>query len=499
MLSPTNELLLLAPDIPEEYMLDTDDIDSIYISQRYLLLMLAQLRNGGNAQIVMYDTPELQELLTLYLGQWIITDAEFTIIRENMLLVPSEHYTPTWYITWRVYNWGEYIKSKGEYLEYETQAVSREVTALLENLGRFSGDIRIKGYKVTSAMHHVRNLIQQINPGKSVIISDVEDALLAKRLWWKSFLHNGYFTEDEKKSYWIPSGEFIWHSEWQVGLIQAIDKLRGKWIYKFACKPVFAASGEWILLLWNEEAINSFISEYAFPFWDIILEELIELSPLSKVIAELWDDPLSLSVQFQNGKLMGQPTIQITHNWEFQGNIRISKKTTEEKGLDNLISSIYSTSDHMIKRLWLTWSGGFDYLVNTSGTPYFIDPNLWRDTWALPLRTFDKIFWREDQDIMFVKLPAHGIKSLNAFKDVLHEVWVPLFSTKTNIGVAPMTFVSERHLSAVIISDNINVLWNWYEKVKNKLLEAKGTDTSIWRLIATTQWKVLYTTLHWKL
>ena len=265
--------------------------------------------------------------------------------------------------------------------------------------------------------------------------------------------------------YWIPNGSFIKHSDWKRGLVKAINELKKKWVHFYACKPVFAASWEWITLLRNEGEIDEFISGYNFPFWDIVLEELIDLASLSIVIPELWDDPLSLSVQFQDGKLMWQPTVQITHNWEFQGNIRLSRTSIKGKDLDNLTSTIYARSEQMIEKLCLTWSWWFDYLISKDGSSYFIDPNLWRDTWALPLRTFDRIFWSEEQDIMFVKLPAHWIKSLEEFEKYASDAWVPIFSADTNIGILPTTFISERHLSVIIVADKITQLWNWYEKI----------------------------------
>ncbi len=496
MTNSGNEHLLLTPDIPEEYILDTDDIDSIYIAQRYLLQMLAHLRSGGSANITVYDTPELDQLLNLYRKQWLITESEHNRMQDNMLLIPPEHYTPTWYITGRTYDWGKYVDSRWGLLEYQSWSISKEVRLLLGSLGNFPGWIRIKWYKVTNAMMRFKELIEEINPNTQTVISDVNDSILAKELWWKSFLHDWYFTDGEKKAYWIPEGSFIKHSEWTLGLANAISGLKKKWIFSYACKPVLAASWEWIILLRSDSELSDFISGYTFPFWDIVLEELIDLASLSVVIPELWEDPLSLSVQFQDGKLMWQPTVQITHNWEFQGNIRMSRSTIKEKNLDNLTSIIYTRSERMIDRLWLTWSWWFDYLISKAGTPYFIDPNLWRDTWALPLRTFDKIFWSEEQNVMFVKLPAHWVKDLEEFQKYANEAWVQIFSADTNRGIIPTTFISERHLSVIIVADEITQLWSWYEKIQTKLQWLINQNSKSWRLIQTTQWKVLYTTLH---
>jgi hypothetical protein len=51
-------------------------------------------------------------------------------------------------------------------------------------------------------------------------------------------------------------------------------------------------------------------------------------------------------------------------------------------------------------------------------------------------------------------------------------------------------------LSVIIVADKITQLWNWYEKIRTKLQWLVNSNSNSWRLIRTTKWKVLYTSLH---
>lgn len=493
-LNSSSDILFIAPDVPEEYMLDTDAIDSIYISQRYFLQALLHIRDNKSVKLIAYDVPEFHELLGLYRRQWLISASEFLQVMDSTIFVPSEHYTLTGFMMGRKYDWRRYVESRWWDLPFE-QMTSQPLLAHLP-WDTTTTSIKIKGYKVTDTTRDMRRALEAIYPWALINIIWEQDALTARNLWWKSFLHNGFFNNNERISFWVPRWVYVNQKDWYSWLEKAVKKLNSDGVVYIVCKPVFAASGEGIILLKDPATIPWFLRGYDFPFWDVVLEEYIDLDSISKIHPALWNDPLSFSVQFQEAALMWEPTVQLTHNWEFKWNIRMSEETTALTNMAGLVSEVRDRSHSLIKRLSLSGNWGFDFLVSKDGRTYFIDPNLWRDTWALPLRTFDSLFWEASQDVMFVKMPAHGIGKLDNLIENLQQSDIPLFWDWNKIGVMPATFIAGQHLSVVIVANNIEQLSIWYSALKQKLEWLSCSHTAPSRLIDTIHWKLQYLQLH---
>lgn len=103
-------------------------------------------------------------------------------------------------------------------------------------------------------------------------------------------------------------------------------------------KPVNASAGEGIELV-EPDDIDRFVAEYDFSFGDVIVEEKLNFKCLSDVafldgISENNEDPLSLSIQFFDGELMPEVTIQVTENNHHVGNLIVKEEDFVTMGIN---------------------------------------------------------------------------------------------------------------------------------------------------------------------
>ena len=96
---------------------------------------------------------------------------------------------------------------------------------------------------------------------------------------------------------------------------------------------------------------------------------------------------------------------------------------------------------------------------------------------------------------MFVKVPAHGVWDLVQFRKLLTEKNVPLFRENEN-GVMPVTFVSNHHLSVVIVADTPCQLMRTFTDLKTLLNEQSENPERPDRPIMTTTGIRNYSELH---
>lgn len=455
-ISERGESTLIIPDVASDYMLDEDPFDSYYISQRYLLDSVNRVNSGERVSLVQYDMPETQELMDIY--SEIFPNFANNV---NVLEVPTEYYKPTEFLTGMNYDWQNFRKTSGFELDFKTAGLAfntkRKAIDLLNN----SSDIILKSYKVTPELRKIKDFFSWRT---NSIIAGEDDFELVNTLWGKSFIHENLdwsrkFDFSNEVLNHFPKWVLVEKTDWVDWLRRWIEVLREKNITKFLVKPVNASSGEGIEIFEIDEVTE--LDNYNFDFGDVVLEEFCDLKLMGESFdKEYANEPLSISVQFNDGKLIWSPTIQLTKDNEFKWNLIINQSDLEIFGLPlDILEQINFYSSRLINELGLTWSGGFDFLIENDWNFVMIDPNLWRDTWAFPLKNFESANILEGNNCMlFSKVLADNIYELVPFIEALSQNGVNLLDSNSNSGILPVSFVGWEHLALIMYSDSLDSL-----------------------------------------
>lgn len=122
---------VIVPDLPLDYGLDTDQFDSFFINQRYLLDALSKLSNGeGKVGICLYDISETRDLLTVYQEAF----GEETLAQLEIVWVPEQYYTMGEFLTAQTVDWQLYRDSKGERMETAKEVLNEGVEMAIRKL-----------------------------------------------------------------------------------------------------------------------------------------------------------------------------------------------------------------------------------------------------------------------------------------------------------------------------------------------------------------------------
>lgn len=279
--------------------------------------------------------------------------------------------------------------------------------------------------------------------------------------------------------------------------------------YKFIIKPILASSGEWITFAqiieknWKIE-----INFYQDPNFETPLENAKEIFQMGDIIVEEfldlnnWNLKLngqeiasSFVIPYSNGKVEkfkdNQILLQLTQNGHYIGWALVDITTASElfsietSTLQEELEKLENSIQKLINSLWLQWSGAIDILVTKDSQFVISDPNLWRDTGSMPLRTVKQLFKKQPSIMVNVQLSINkgflpsSILELFRFYSVDHEY-----------GALPMTIAQDdehAHMSVLLrgknmkdinqmytnLLDTINALQNAY--ASNTIQEATKT------------------------
>lgn len=484
---------LIIPDLPSEYVLDTDAFDSIYINQRYIIDAISQWKQT-KVTLFLYDNDETKQLLN------ITSELFWEDSLENIDIIWIDEWFYKMWEAWILqnYDWNEYKKSHWNNLNSKSLFVSfwikRKIVSLLK-----SQNINIKSYKVT-------NELSLLNQWLNLKISSTlawEDMIeKVEVLGWKSFLHPdlnwNYSTPmiNNNLSQNIPLWNLVLESDGISWLQKAIENQLNNWIKRFLIKPVNASSWEWIIFL-DENNYKDFILKYDFSFWDIVIEQAIDIMDLDEKILKLWNfnKELSISIQFENWEILWNPSIQLVNWSEFCGTLNIPNYHSTNFWLgEDTIRQIIDYTKLFLKTTWYTHNWWLDFLVDKSWKFYLVDPNLWRDTWAFPSKKFQKINSNSTNSFtLFRKFEAQNVFDL---KELWNNIENKFDLNETKI--MPVSFIKWQHLTFIIQTQNFDEL-EFISKSLNNLL----TNNIFWekisreRQINTPSWKINYNNL-WK-
>jgi len=477
---------LIIPDVPSAYFLDTDAFDSLYISQRYILLAIDRFLKGEDVIITIYDNDETKGIFENY--KKIFWES---IDDMNVIWVPEDYYKTAEFLTWENINWEKYLSSHGHSTEFILEKCHFSVRKQIQRCKEESMSVlNIRWYKVTAEMLKLWENIR--TQSIDVIISWESDTKKKHLQSWKAILHpslswDKLFHLSPEILQHIPHGRVVSESDGKLWLLRAIEEISAldSSLQRVLIKPLNASSWEGIIFI-DISKKDDELDWYKFEYGDVVVEQCLDLLELSELWIEwYWNDPMSLSVQYYDGEISGEPVVQLTKDNEFQWNIILSKNDIKDIGLPKeLFRQVKEYSLKLIQELWLEWNWGFDFLFDKHGKFYFIDPNIGRDTWALPLRLFERIFLDESdaQTTIFSKINAENIFDLDKFITALEEKNFPMISKENTQGVLTVSFVAWEHLTLIISGES-------YVQVDELLLQVKElvSQGDIWKRKSTNR------------